>query len=295
MRQSHFTAGMLTGAVLVLLGTSVVSGKSLKAPPGLFKDLNDEIVGDAIILNGKQLFIDDYIIEELKGAEKVLNQPVKHPKNPLVVPDKPWEKGVDYGNGAVIHDEEEQIFKIWVRDRMYLTSKDGIAWIKPIINRKDGNNLLRTPKEWGHIGAPGIFKDSVERDPKRRYKMLYLARPDGSSKSLATNAAYSSDGIHWTAEPKNPVAPFSDTQSCPFWDTRLGRYVTYLRYGPPNCRIVSRIESEDFVNWSPKVTVLWPAPTNESRKVKMDRPFNTKHYGMRVMPYEGVYVGLLSA
>ena len=295
MRQSHFTAGMLTGAVLVLLGTSVVSGKSLKAPPGLFKDLNDEIVGDAIILNGKQLFIDDYIIEELKGAEKVLNQPVKHPKNPLVVPDKPWEKGVDYGNGAVIHDEEEQIFKIWVRDRMYLTSKDGIAWIKPIINRKDGNNLLRTPKEWGHIGAPGIFKDSVERDPKRRYKMLYLARPDGSSKSLATNAAYSSDGIHWTAEPKNPVAPFSDTQSCPFWDTRLGRYVTYLRYGPPNCRIVSRIESEDFVNWSPKVTILWPAPTNESRKVKMDRPFNTKHYGMRVMPYERLYVGLLSA
>jgi hypothetical protein len=27
----------------------------------------------------------------------------------------------------------------------------------------------------------------------------------------------------------------------------------------------------------------------------MDRPFYTKHYGMRVMPYEGLYVGLLSA
>ncbi|MDP7637967.1 MAG: hypothetical protein QF577_10525, partial [Phycisphaerae bacterium] len=64
--------GALVAAMVVLLGTSVVSGKSLKAPPGLFKDLNDEIVGDAIILNGKQLFIDDYIIEELKGAEKVL-------------------------------------------------------------------------------------------------------------------------------------------------------------------------------------------------------------------------------
>ena len=290
------TTGMLIGAVLVLLGTSVVSGKALKAPPGLFKDLNDEIVAGAIIISGKQLFIDDYIIETIRGAKKVLNQPIKHPKNPLVVPDKPWEKGIIYGNGAVIHDEEEQIFKIWVRDRMYLTSKDGIAWIKPIINRKDGNNLLlRIPKKWGYIGAPGILKDSVERDPKRRYKMLYIAKPDGTSKTIATNAAYSPDGIHWTDEPTNPVAPFSDTQSCPFWDTRLGRYVTYLRYGPPNCRIVSRIESEDFVNWSPKVTILWPAPTNESRKVKMDRPFNTKHYGMRVMPYEGLYVGLLSA
>ena len=57
---------------------------------------------------------------------------------------------------------------------------------------------------------------------------------------------------------------------------------------------LSRIESEDFVNWSPKVTILWPAPTNESHKSKIDRPFNTKHYGMRVMPYERVYVGLLS-
>ncbi|MDP7635953.1 MAG: hypothetical protein QF577_00235, partial [Phycisphaerae bacterium] len=97
------------------------------------------------------------------------------------------------------------------------------------------------------------------------------------------------------AEPANPISPYSDTQVCPYWDVRRGRYVAYLRYGPPNSRIISRIESEDFVNWSPKVTILWPAPTNESRKVKMDRPFSTKHYGMRVMPYEGAYIGLLTA
>ncbi len=288
--------GALVAAMVVLLGSSMVSGKSLKAPPGLFKDLNDEIVADAIIINGKQLFIDDYIIEELKGAEKVLNQPVKHPRNPLVTPDKPWEKNVTYANGAVIYDRQEKLFKMWPHGwrkekkgqqiglSLYLTSKDGLTWTKPIINKKEKNNVIPTPQG---ISGEGQFKDPAARDPQRRYKMLYIAKPDGTSKTLSINAAYSPDGIHWTDEPTNPVVPFSDTQACTFWDSRLGKYVAYLRYGPPNTRLVSRIESEDFVNWSPKVTVI--------RRTKMDAPFRTCHYGMRIMPYEGVYVGLLSA
>jgi len=82
---------MLIAAVVVCSMTLPVSAKSLQAPPGLFKDLNDETVGDAVIINGKQLFIDDHIIEKLEGAEKILNQPVKHPGNPIIVKDRPWE------------------------------------------------------------------------------------------------------------------------------------------------------------------------------------------------------------
>ena len=78
----------------------------------LFKDLNDKLVGDAVILRGRQLFIDDYIIENLEGARKVLNQPVKHPRNPLIVADKPWEKTL-LNRGSVIYDEQEKLFKMW--------------------------------------------------------------------------------------------------------------------------------------------------------------------------------------
>jgi hypothetical protein len=279
-------------AVLVFLTSSVVSGKSLKAPPGLFKDLNDEIVGDAIIINGKQLFIDDYIIEELKGTEKILNQPVKHPRNPLIVSDKPWDKN-GFNRGAVLYDDEEHIYKMWYigysPDRRgqilcYAISRDGIKWQKPIINAKDGNNTVDVPVA---SNPHCVFKDPVETDPRRRYKMLYGDRSDGTAKTLSTNAAYSPDGIHWTAEPANPLIPLSDTLSCPYWDHRRRRYVAYLRYGPPNTRLISRIESEDFIHWSPKVTVI--------RRTKMDDPLATKHYGMRIMPYEGIYVGLLTA
>jgi len=296
MYRTYCPKAMFLTACVALTITASAPGKSLKAPPGMFKDLNDEIVGDAIIITGKQLFIDDYIIGELAGAEKVLNQPVKHPKNPLLVRDKPWEP-TGPGYGTVIYDAEEGIFKMWYQFWLkdvkpstgllcYATSKDGITWRKPIINKKDATNIVFEPKIRG-FQCPGIFKDPVARDPQKRYKMLFTASQDGTAKTWSTNAAYSPDGIHWTGEPENPVTPFSDTQSCPFWDPQRGRYVAYLRYGPPNTRITSRIESEDFIYWSSKVTVL--------RRTKLDQPLSTCFYQMAPIPYEGVYVGLIAA
>lgn len=78
-----------------------------QARPGMFKDLDGEIVGKAIVLHGRQLFIDNYLIESLSGAKKVLNQPVKHPQNPLVRRDKPWEERLSspFGYGAVVRDD----------------------------------------------------------------------------------------------------------------------------------------------------------------------------------------------
>jgi len=66
-------------AFAALLLTSPLLAQSRQAPPGMFKDC-------------KQLFIDNFVIESLASVKKVLNQPVKHPKNPLVRRDKPWEE-----------------------------------------------------------------------------------------------------------------------------------------------------------------------------------------------------------
>ena len=127
--------------------------------------------------------------------------------------------------------------------------------------------------------------------------MHYVCSPDGSPeggidlpkylRSLRTSVGWSPDGVHWTAASETPQIPFSDSPSCPFWDVRIGRYVAYLRYGPPNTRKISRIESEDFLNWSPKVTVISPG--------KLDEPLATQFYQTSMMPYEGAYVGLITA
>ena len=77
------------------------------------------------------------MIAELKGVKKVLNQLVKHRKNPLLVRDRPWEEsGPDYG--TVHYDADEKLFKMWYtfyREvegtstslMCYATSTDGIA------------------------------------------------------------------------------------------------------------------------------------------------------------------------
>jgi hypothetical protein len=270
-----------------------VQAQQRAAPPGMFKDLDDAIVGDALVLHGKQLFIDDYVIAELRGTKKVLNQPVKHPKNPLLRKHK-REYAMTYG--AVVRDERDGLYKLWYqiwsdpKDSIgtagYAVSRDGIEWERPVTDEARGTNLaVFEPKEpW--VGAPGIIIDEREKDPQRRFKMLYLSQPTLKSASLSSCVAYSADGIHWKQEPENPLIPYSDTQIAPYWDARLGRYVAYLRFGPPNIRNIARIESADFVHWSPKVTVV--------KKSKLDEPFSTELYTMTAMPYAGVYVGLLN-
>ena len=40
----------------------------------------------------KQLFLDDeFLVERSEGIRYVVNRPTKHPANPLIVPDRPWE------------------------------------------------------------------------------------------------------------------------------------------------------------------------------------------------------------
>ncbi|MSR59092.1 MAG: hypothetical protein EXS05_15850 [Planctomycetaceae bacterium] len=281
-------------ALAILSLHSPVLAQSRQAPPGMFKDLDDEILGDARIIHGKQLFIDDYLIGEMQGVRKQLNQPVKHPQNPLMKKEKPWEYAITYG--AIVRDEREGLYKQWYqiwsdeKDSIgsigYATSQDGLKWDRPVTDEATGKNLVRFTPDEPWAGGPGVFIDERDSDPARRFKMMYISKPNLKSSSLASHVAWSADGIHWTQAAVNPAIPFSDTQVCPFWDRRLNRYVAFLRFGPPNVRLVSRIESEDFLHWSPKLTVI--------NKSKLDGPFSTDHYTMSALPYAGVYLGLIN-
>ena len=279
-----------------LLLSSSVAAQSRKAPPGLFKDVNDTITSGTIIVRTKQLFIDNYLIAKLKGLRKRLNHPVKHPKNPVLVKDRPFEASGP-GYGTVHYDRQEKIFKMWYQVWRevkgtstgllhYATSKDGVKWTKPALDKKTGANLVQHPNIRG-FQCPGIFKDLREKDPTRRYKMLFSCNPDGTAKTWMTSVAFSPDGLNWRSPKETALVPFSDTQICPFWEPRSQRYVAILRFGPPNVRLVSRTESEDFLHWSPKITVL--------RRTKMDGPQATQFYQMAPMSYAGVYLGIIGA
>lgn len=268
----------------------------------LFKDLNEQLAGEALILNGKQLFLDDYLIAEMQGARKVLNRPTKHPRNPLVVPDLPWEQHGFYSNGTVFYDRQERLFKAWIHlwkhtgeelaatqgFYAYLTSRNGIDWTKPVINAAEQNNRIVPPGGAAGFCGEGIMKDPRAENPAQRYKMIFNSHPADNPQDLQTGVAYSPDGISWTADPQNPVIPFGDTQSAPLWDARRRAYLAFVRTGPPNVRGIARVESHDFRHWSPKITIFPPGGT------KLDAPFRTVPYGMKAMAYAGNFIGLLN-
>lgn len=283
MQRSSTTTASIALAVLSIAATTVVAA----APP---------------LISGTQLFIDDHVIDTAAGLTKALNQPIKHPRNPLVVPDLPWEEHSFYANGTVIYDHQDRLFKAWVHLwkhkgkelaattglYAYLTSTNGVTWKKPIINSTERNNRILPPRGTVGFSGQGVMKDLRTGNPRRRYKMLYNSEPNGDSSSLQMGAAFSPDGITWTAETTNPLIPFGDTQSAPVWDPQRESYLGFVRTGPPNIRGIARIESRDFVHWSPKVTVFGPGDT------KLDLPFRSAPYGMKVLSYAGCFIGLIN-
>ena len=172
-------------SLMTCLCCAPAHAQSRKAPPGMFKDLDDAIAGDALIIHGKQFFIDDYVIANLQGVKKVLNQPVKQPRNPIMRKDKTREFSITYG--AVVRDESDGLYKLWyqiwsdakasVGTVGYAVSKDGIKWEKPITDESAGTNLVVFDPKEPRVSAPGIIIDQRETDPQRRFKMLYSAQP----------------------------------------------------------------------------------------------------------------------
>src|SRR6476661_10378465 len=84
-----------------------------------------------------QLFVDQVLVRSTANVAFTLHPAKKHPKNPLVVADRPWEGWRVSLFGTVLYDEEERLFKMWYIGDLtayfprypifYATSKDGIT------------------------------------------------------------------------------------------------------------------------------------------------------------------------
>ena len=59
----------------------------------------------------RQLFVDDYVIEETRGVVRTLNQPDKYVGNPVMIPLYPWE-GSLWLYGDVFRDPDGG-FRMW--------------------------------------------------------------------------------------------------------------------------------------------------------------------------------------
>ena len=274
---------------------------------------NEHSNSAASISDNWQLFVDDYWIADSANVVMKLHQPQKHPANPLIRGDVPWEQA-PYCFGTVIYDKADKVFKIWyqsynfdqpVESRtpvLYAISDDGINWKRPKLGIYDfqgskDNNIILNNYGYHDLYSPSVIKDTVENDPQKRYKMIwwdYLGERDWHL-DAGMCAAFSADGIHWNKYPKNPVLrakraehSISDVMSV-MQDKGSGKYVAYTKGWknidtPNEFRQIVRTESSDFIHWSEPQVVL-------THKHNINDP---QSYGMPVSRIGNLYLGLIS-
>lgn len=263
-----------------------VPGIGIPAKPPVVRGRNTRELHAGVVLDvgtQKQLFLDDdFLVESSRGIRRVMQQPVKHPANPILVPDRPWEHGGITG-GTIL--QEEGLLKMWYRPHYgqheipgngqimrtaYATSTDGIHWEKPNLGLIEyegskANNLVFGNKASGYgIHAARLLRTPEDhlRDPARRYKML-LTFVRKKPPRWGFGVAFSPDGIHWTENPE-PVLVDNHKHygsfNTVFFDPLLERYVAYFQrrpqqkfpqpFMPAGARYMGRMESADFLHWT---------------------------------------------
>ena len=232
----------------------------------------------------RQLFIDDDVVAVVKNVTRRQHSPVKHPANPIIVRDKPWEAVTFFrtSNFSVRREAPEGAFQCWYEDlygffgyedrghtlherNLYARSEDGIKWDKPALGKQviDGNdtNAIFPHSDDEMFGCASVLIDDRDPDPARRYKMVYFHRLLGPNRPKINPRrdagglclAFSPDGIDWSPYEGNPISPvwLGDVEILTY-DPIDEKYVIFGRYGGHP----AMSPHPDFDTW---FGPIWPA------------------------------------
>ena len=199
----------------------------------------------------RYLLLDKRLISSVDNA--VLKQGVveKHPENPLLVDELPWEVDGSTMYPNVFFDPEEKIYKCWYYSKMdtirheitpgpeatdqggrrtgfallHATSSDGIHWVKPKLNLYLYKDQPTNIVSWGTIEA-GVTRDPHDPNPQRRYKMISVPRESPGGRLYTS---FSADGIHWSEHCDTKISTSGDTHNHVFWNPLAREYVAISR------------------------------------------------------------------
>ena len=237
------------------------------------------------ISSATQLFVDDHLIETSAGLRQTVHQWERHPENPVLRPDQPWEFGGKYigTHGSVIYDQAEKRFKAWywtlndedsivptsqIKTMCYATSTDGIHWKKPNVGQCEfqgskANNIVMASAREKINSLPTLFtygaiKTPGDPDRKRLYKACFYERPRGVAYMSDRDGVWSAtspDGIHWHKSKTLIMPAMGDTVGF-FYDSIHKRYVCFGKRYTDRGRSRFQCESDDFVRWTKPRLIL---------------------------------------
>ncbi|MDP6360271.1 MAG: hypothetical protein QF473_34465 [Planctomycetota bacterium] len=256
--------------------------------------------------------IDTGLFQELGELVRKLGEYRKHEGGPVLVMDEPWEQANEHCWGQIEKDPRSALYHLWYsctrwkedggaeHDHVcYAYSRDGLRWSKPNLGKalhggSSDNNIISED----FLGILGSFEDFHDPDPQRRFKRPYAKNADTTPQDCPHHArglhfAVSPDRKNWQDTPESPIKlqrGIADTFNHGFWDPDLEKYVIITRThkaipgSDQIVRSVGRIDSPDFINWSPLETVFLDKEPGETVR---------QYYSMPTFKYAGGYVGLL--
>jgi predicted GH43/DUF377 family glycosyl hydrolase len=247
----------------------------------------------------RRLILDGAAVEVQQGLQKVFHAADKHPGNPIIKADKPWE-GVAAITGPYVYGtvlREGAKFRLWYQVLNqgnhvgYAESDDGIAWTKPELGLIEfqgskANNLVVSAFQpevagGGHCHNPGVIQRPDETDPQKRYVLYGFDVQAGHAR-----VAFSPDGLRWTYAPRTEKrAMFTSSDVVNFCrDPYQSRYFVTWKTRNRRGRAVGVAWSEDGFTWA--------KPLDGPVFVADDLdPDDTQIYGMPAFPYQGLYLG----
>ena len=184
---------------------------------------------------GRQLFVDDFLIEESSLA-RTFHRAVYHPASPVLRPETPWERRDEYADrtqtkpnpaamvfsDGVVFDPKDRLFKMWYmggygQNTCLATSTDGINWDRPTFDVVKGTNIVvRDLRD-----SSTVWLDHDNLDGGGRYKLAYY---NGSEGGIILQT--SDDGVHWQ---RRGLAKNRGDRSTFFWNPFRKVWVFSLR------------------------------------------------------------------
>lgn len=243
---------------------------------------------------GRQLFVDDFLIESTNLARR-FGAVTKYEGNPVLKPETALELHGELNDaacpksGGVWWDLELGRFRMWyeagwIHTICYATSADGLHWERPELDIEPGTNRI-LPAEY-RPDSWSVVPDPATADPAQRWK-IYLRPPGGTMPGLSFVSA---DGIHWSTPLES--GPTGD-RSTMFYNPFRRKWVFSLRDGW-RARSRSYWESDDFLAgsaWQAADPVFWAAADRDDPPdPEIGRA--PQLYNLDAVAYESLMLGL---
>ena len=260
----------------------------------------------------RQLFLDDYGIEEIEHLTRTMHRPAK--KGAVIRPSLERGEISLQTRCAPAWDPEAAAYKLWMitstnipggAGTTYVESEDGLHWRKPALRQKelDGsleNNYvtLDPALEWPENAIVNVVYDPDDTDPARRFK--------GLAQCFIREPVVSPDGIRWR-KLDVPSLPSADESNLSY-DRQTRTFIATLKCSGPHGRSHAIWTSVDFENWT-NLDVIFHADDLDQelgrRNIKarfrdpiLQQPvendpnrYNVDVYNIGLFRYEGLYIG----